>query len=585
MCGIAGIVGPGAPQHRELVAEMLRSLDHRGPDDRRMEVTAEAVIGATRLAVIDPDHGQQPLVDEAGVIVAGNGEIYGYRQVRTRLSLPPTGGSDLNVVAPLWHRHGSDLLPHLPGTFALAVFDPAGSRLLLGRDPFGERPLYWAEMAGGCLAFASEPGALLDAGIVAREVDRSVLAEVVRTGYVAPGSCIWQGMQSLRPGHQLIVDLRRGTRAVERWWSAPPVDPSIELPDAIGWFRHALDRAVVEQLDADVPLGVFLSGGLDSATIAGLAAGHRPGLVALACDVPDASEVGWATRTAQRHGLDLRVCPIDESSLVDDLLDSARAWGEPIGDSSALLTWILARFTKEHVTVVLSGDGADELLGGYVGWARDALGAEAVLGSAHHRPRWWRRPSDPAAVTRAYRRYRDYASPADLHALGLPAGEDHDLDEVHHTGTVEDICRFDLDRYLPGDILVKTDRASMAHGLEVRAPFLARPVAEGCLALPAACKVDDRREKVLLRDSFEHLWPTGLSDRPKQGFGAPTDRWLRLPAVAGLADELVRDPAGPLAGLLEVDAASRLLDAGGQAAWTVFAVARWWAHHRSPVAA
>lgn len=587
MCGIAGVVGHGAHRYRDQVEAMLDALEHRGPDQRGLIERPDAVLGCQRLAIMDPEHGLQPIgsVDEQ-VWAVGNGEIYGHREVRRSLGgAPLPSGSDMEVVVPLWRRHGFDLPQHLPGTFALAVFDERAGRFLLARDAFGERPLYWSEPAPGLVAFASEPRALLESGLVLRTADRQVIAEVLRTGYVPNGSCVWRGMRSLPAAALLELDLRRSRVTERRWWHPPEHQGDFTLAEAADALAGQLDRAVGEQLEADQPVGVLLSGGLDSSSVAVTAARHRPGITAFSCEVPLDSELDWAKAVAAGNDLDLQVCRIDEDRIGEDLLVASRSWGEPFGDSSALLTWQLSRFVRERVSVVLTGDGADELLGGYAVWARDALGASGPPPSPPRRRFPWG-PTSPAvgsAVARAYASYRNYFSSEELVALGLPPRSPDDVDvSAYRWGTIEDICRFDLDAYLPGDILVKTDRASMAHGLEVRAPFLDRQVAELCLTLPPHCKVDDRHEKLALRAAFGDQLPAGLIDRRKQGFGAPMDRWFQLPDVDALVGDLIRDGRSPLYELVDQAGTGPILAAGGQPAWTLLMVALWWQHHRDP---
>lgn len=593
MCGIAGVVGRGAHRFRPEAERMLDALGHRGPDQRGLVERPDAVLGCRRLAIMDPAHGVQPIGSvDGGTWVVGNGEIYGHRAVRRSLGDPVLpSDSDMEVVVPLWQRHRTDLPAHLPGTFAVAVFDERTSTLLLARDAFGERPLYWTEPAPGVVAFASEPRALLDAGLAARTPDPAVLAEVVRTGYVPNGACIWEGMRSLPAASQLVLDLDQGRIVERRWWRPPEQQLAIDVPEAARAVRRGLERAVGDQLVADQPVGVLLSGGLDSSSVAVAAAGHQPGIQAFSYDAAVDSELGWAGAVAGAHPLDLHVYRRGEDCVADDLVAATRSWGEPLGDSSTLLTWQLARFARERVSVVLTGDGADELLGGYAVWARDALAAVGPEPGepAPTRRRWpWRRAAPPAAptgsaVARAYASYRSYARPSELEALGLPARSADDVDvSGYRWGTVEDICRFDLDHYLPGDILVKTDRASMAHGLEVRAPFLDRELAELCLSLPPTCKVDDVHEKLALRAAFGPDLPAGLIDRRKQGFGAPMDRWLARPDVDDLVGDLVRDPRSSLFELVDHDGVQALTGHGGQPAWTLLVVALWWTHHRAP---
>lgn len=590
MCGIAGIVGPGAEAHRDRVEAMLAASHHRGPDEGGVWSGPGAVLGIRRLAIVDPAGGHQPVVDDgAGVVVVANGEIYGHHRIRAaHPGHPYRSGSDIEVVPALHRAHGDEFLDHLPGTFALALWEEGPQRLTLARDRFGERPLYWAEV-GPLTVFASEPDALLASGLVDVSVDRAVLAQVLRQGYVPPGRCIWQGMRSVP--HASRVRIEAGAApAVDRWWQAPEVvEPAGGLADPVAWFREALDHAVQDQLLADVPVGTFLSGGIDSSTVAAIAARHHPRIAGFAFDMPGDSELPFARAVAERNGIDLHVFRPDDVDLVDALHDVARTWGEPLGDSSTLPTMLLSRFVRQHVKVALTGDGADELLGGYLCWARSLLDpSDPVRTGASPTPRsWWRRRPEPSGpppgpgVARRYADFRSYFSAQDLEALGLPgaSGDDVDLTD-YQRGTADDVSRFDLDHYLPGDILVKTDRASMAASLEVRAPFLDVAVAEGCLRLPARWKVDAQREKILLREAYGHLLPDEVLHRPKQGFGSPMADWLGRPEVRSLVHAELVEPSAPVFELLDRDAVQGHLAAADQRTWNLLAVALWWRHHR-----
>ena len=592
MCGIAGIVGPGAEAHRDRVEAMLTASHHRGPDEGGVWSGSGAVLGIRRLAIVDPAGGHQPVVDDpAGVVVVANGEIYGHHRIRAaHPDHPYRSGSDIEVIPALHRAHGDGFLDHLPGTFALALWDQGSQQLTLARDRFGERPLYWAQV-GELTVFASEPQALRASGLVDVEVDRTVLAQVLRQGYVPPGSCIWQGMRSLPHASRLRV--RPGAApVVERWWNPPEVvAPSGGFADPVAWFQGALDQAVQDQLVADVPVGTFLSGGIDSSTVAALAARHHRHIAGFAFDMPVDSELPYARAVAERHGIDLHVYRPGGVDLVEALHDVGRTWGEPFGDSSSIPTLLLSRFVRQHVTVSLTGDGADELLGGYFCWARDFLDPTdpARTGAAPEPERrsWWRRGQQPAGpppgpgVARRYADFRSYFTADQLAALGVPgvSGDDVDLSR-YQRGTADDVSRFDLDHYLPGDILVKTDRASMATSLEVRAPFLDVTVAEGCLRLPARWKVDAHREKILLRKAFGDLLPDAVVNRPKQGFGSPMARWLADPAVAELVHEELVEPSAPVFELLDRDAVQGYVAGADQRTWNLLAVALWWRHHR-----
>lgn len=604
MCGIAGVVGPGARAHAARVERMLSSMRHRGPDDAGIAVFDNAVVGTARLSVIDLDHGGQPLFGSSGrTALVCNGEIYGHRRIRKEHgSYPFTSGSDCEVILPLYEQHGVDLLENLPGTFAFALWDERSHTLLAARDRFGERPLYYALLPDGGLVFASESSALRASGLVEGGTDRDVVAHYLRQSYVPPGRSIWAGICSLGPAEELRWTAERGV-ITRRWWRPPVVSWRPTRAEASEWFREGLDRAVCEQLESDVPVGAFLSGGVDSTTIAALAGRHHQGLKAFTFDMPGQSEVPYARETAALHGLELHVCDAETTDLAAQVVEMARVWDEPFGDSSALPTLQLCRFAREHVTVVLTGDGADELLGGYLAWARQHLGEHwdptdpasveedvprASLGS---RLRRHLLRGDPAAngdgapsgslVARRYASFREYFSSEELEALGVAGIGAGDVDTSEYfSSTVDDIARFDLDHYLPGDVLVKTDRASMLHGLEVRSPFLDVKVAEGCLSLPAHQKVDTADEKLLLRRAFRSLWPESVATRPKQGFGAPLAEWLGRADMIDLTRAHLVDRGSPLFDLLDRDAVVRYAQGRDQRTWNLLVLSIWWEHHR-----
>ncbi len=317
MCGIAGVVGARARSHVPEV-RMVAALEHRGPDDHGIVEYDHAVLGSSRLSIIDVAGGHQPLVDaDRRTSLVCNGEIYGHQRLRTQLDdYPFTTGSDCEVILPLYRRHGFDLLGHLPGTFAFALWDDRRNTLLLARDRFGERPLYWAMTASGCLAFASESAALVSSGLVDPSPDPEMIAQMLRQGYVPTDRSIWHGIESVPHAAFLQWDLRSGP-SVRRWWSCPEPDDRCSPEDAVDWFREALDRAVADQLDADVPVGAFLSGGIDSATTALLGARHHPHLQAFAFDMPGASEIPHAAALAELHNIDLHVYRLDPATVAE----------------------------------------------------------------------------------------------------------------------------------------------------------------------------------------------------------------------------------------------------------------------------
>jgi asparagine synthase (glutamine-hydrolysing) len=554
---------------------MLSALRHRGPDDRGVITFDGAVLGGTRLSIIDPDGGHQPMIDAgAGVALVCNGEIYGHQAIRSRFAdYPFRSGSDCEVILPLRRHYGDDLLSHLPGTFSLALWDDRNHTLLAARDRFGERPLYFAMAPSGLLAFASESRALLASGLFDVRPDAEMVAQMLRQGYVPADRSIWAGVQSLGPGSRLRFTPGRPP-VIDRWWTPPSVSRQLSPDEAAEWMATELDRAVDEQLEADVPIGAFLSGGVDSTTVALLAARHHPDLHAFTYDMPGDSELEYAQATAARHGITLHTYRPDMSHLARDVEGLADIWDEPFGDSSALPTSQLCRFARQHVKVALTGDGADELLGGYLVWARYLLGELDDAGMA--------RADDGPSVARRYASFRQTFSARELAALGLPPRDGDDVDVSRYTdGSVDDISRFDLDHYLPGDILVKTDRASMACGLEVRSPFLDVAVAEGCLALPAAHKVNRSAEKLVLRRAFGREWPEAVRSRTKQGFGAPMADWLGRPELKDLKAAHLVDRRSALFDLVDHATVQQFVDRDDQTTWSLLMLSLWWTRSKA----
>ncbi len=578
MCGIAGLVGPAASAQVERVEAMIAALRHRGPDDAGIDVFDGAVLGAARLSIVDLERGHQPFVDHARrTALVCNGEIYGHRRLRRRFAeYPFRSGSDCEVVLPLYREYGAELLPHLPGTFSLALWNDEARTLLAARDRFGERPLYYAVTTGGMLAFASESRALLASGLFDARPDPEMVARMLRQGYVPSGQSIWTGITSLGHASRLVFTIGRPPR-VDRWWRPPPVGRDLGRDEAAEWMRVELDRAVHDQLEADVPVGTFLSGGVDSTTISLLAARHHPDLHAFTYDMPEDSEVEFARATAQRHHITLHEYRPSPADIASEVLGLAEVWDEPLGDSSALPTNQLSRFARETVKVVLTGDGADELLGGYLVWARYCLGELDDAGRSID-------PVDGPTIARRYASFRQDFTADELGRLGLPAvdGADADVSD-YRNDSVDDVSRFDLDHYLPGDILVKTDRASMAHGLEVRSPFLDVSVAEGCLGLPAFHKVDRTSEKLLLRRAFGLEWPAAVRERRKQGFGAPMARWLALPDMVELKVANLVDRRSTLFELVDYGAVQQHVASDDQRTWSLLMLSLWWARSRGGV--
>ena len=565
MCGIAGF---WSEDERVAAAlpRALAALVHRGPDDEGCLRSAPVALGMRRLSIVDIEGGRQPIANEDGsVAVVGNGEIYDF--VELRRELEGRGHrfrtrSDVEVIVHLYEEEGPELCARLGGMFAFALWDARRRRLLLARDRFGKKPLYWARTPDGGLAFASELKGLLpllEAGGGRPGLRDQAIYDFLSVGSVPQPDTVYEGVQCLPPAARLVFS--GGEPEVVRYWSLPSPDPTGEAPTyrrALGTTRELLSEAVRIRLRSDVPLGVFLSGGLDSGVVAREAVRHAgPGLQAFTISVgdPDLDEAALAARTARRLGLEHRVLPLTVSPR-DELERLVRHFDQPFADPSAIPSLAVARLAREHVKVVLNGDGGDEVFGGYRRYlaARRADLLHGVLPPAAALAalaRWLA----PAAGSPARRSARGFASRF-LRGLALPPGAAYlawttdmllepDKRPAWLAGPVrptEEAVAALLPRQgghlarmragdrainLPSDLLVKMDMATMAASLEARSPLLDHRLAEHVARLPAGYLIRRGRLKALLRDAYAGELPPEVLHGPKRGFEIPLERWLR----------------------------------------------------------
>ncbi len=587
MCGIAGIVSSEADVPNGAVEKMAASLRHRGPDAEETVALTGCHLGHTRLSVIDLTGGRQPMQDETGRYhIVFNGEIFNYRELRDELAAEGTlfrTASDTEVLLHAYRRHGEGVLERLNGQFAFLIWDAQERIAFLARDRFGEKPLFWARSRSGHLLIASEIKALLASGLIEPVIDRTSVDAYLALLYVPSDRTIYSNIFTVRPAHAMVW---RGNNCRERcYWQPRYSTERIEVPEAVDRLRLLTRQAVKRQMVADVPVGAFLSGGLDSSTIVALMAAESPrpimtfsvGFGGLINELPYAREVAEAYRT-QHHELQVDV-PVSET-----LEEMARVYDEPFADSSNIPTFLLCRFVREHVKVALSGDGGDELFGGYEWYERLGASQHYAPGPSAFYARWLRAAFWRGLVTMGghvaaqrdaalrelltARLARRHADIWDRHVLGngnlagdrselwgskVPEDTDSAIRKnffpADRVSGIDRATDFDVRCYLPGDILVKVDRAAMANGLETRAPFLDRELAEFVLSLSSTIRFRPIGLKELMRDAYAELWPTSVRQRKKQGFGAPIRMWLQAPAMQSMFKR-VRRPGGPLSALL-----------------------------------
>jgi asparagine synthase (glutamine-hydrolysing) len=558
---------------------MNAALVHRGPDEGSVDAFGRCVLGHRRLQVIDLVTGSQPVANESGDVVAVfNGELYNFRALRAELTGHEVRGSgDTPVIPHLYEELGPGFVSRLEGMFAFALWDAARERLVLARDRVGKKPLLWTRLPDETLAFASELKALLRLPGVSRELDPAALDAYLALQYVPAGTAL-RGVEKLPPGHVLVAE--GGDVRVERYWSLE--GRAEELGDQ-GWLervRETVGAAVRRRLVADVPLGALLSGGIDSAVVAAemARAGGRVRTFTVGFGDDRYDERAYARAVAEQYGTEHEEIVVDPD--VTGLLPGlARTFDEPLGDEAALPQFVVSELARRHVTVALTGDGGDEAFAGYERYAAVGLAGRVTLpgaGTAARALRWAGRGEPRSRANRAGRLLEVASSPAETRYGRLmevfPAALRAELWEPGFVAEpvpawellgpsgdgISGLQRLDIRTYLPGDLLLKADLASMAHSLEVRSPLLDHAVLELGVSLPDRLKVGGRRGKVALRRAFADALPPLVAARGKTGFGVPIARWFRED-LRTLASDVLLGETARARGLFRPGAVARLL--------------------------
>ncbi|GAB4112279.1 MAG: amidotransferase 1, exosortase A system-associated [Roseiflexaceae bacterium] len=587
MCGICGFVHHALeqPADRGLLERMNASILHRGPDEDGFFVEGGVALAMRRLAIIDLSGGQQPIFNETGQIaIVFNGEIYNFAELRQELiglGHHFATKSDTEVIVHAYEQWGDDAVLRLSGMFVFAIWDRSRRRLLIARDRMGKKPLYWHVGPQG-LTFGSEAKCLLTTPWIRPELDPLALHHYLTLQYTPDPLTIYQGIQQLPAAHRLIFEPGRDPR-VECWWQLD-FGPKLAISDeeAIAEARLILQKAVAQRLVAEVPLGAFLSGGIDSSIIVALMAEQSSQPVktfSIAFEEPEYSEARYAQLVAEQYRTDHHAFVFRPTDLIATIEGVSDAFDEPFADPAALPLYELSRQTRKHVTVALSGDGGDETLAGYRRYALDGLLAPYALlpGVVTQRmvpavagvlPDLGMIPEDRNPITGFKRlgqfsavtpraslaRWGSYFSHTEKLAMYTDRWREelaaHDTAEV--IGQAYDAARAKsrLDRtlaadhvtYLAGDLLPKTDRTTMAHAVEARSPFLDNTWVAWTARLPERMKVRGLQTKWLLKAAFADKLPPTIAARGKQGFGVPIGPWLRGELQGWARERLIGNP-------------------------------------------
>ncbi len=620
MCGIAGIVAfsPKGQNQLDRITPATKRLQHRGPDHQAVFRHSSVALGHARLSIIDTSAAANQPMTDGRYVISFNGEIYNFKSIRQSLEAEGvvfTTRSDTEVLLQAYKKWGAAALDQLNGFFAVAIYDKETEKLFLARDRIGIKPLYYYRDEDQ-LIFASEIKAIL-AFDIDKSLDHESLYQYLQLTYIPSPNSIFKRIKKLLPGS--LMDIQSQEIRTSRWYELPAPNPEaynkLSFSGQQERFRQLLETSVQQRMIADVPLGTFLSGGIDSSVITGIAARYTDKLSTFSIgfrDEPFYDETHYAELVAKKFGTDHTVFRLSNADLFDHLFDMLDTIDEPFADSSALAVYILSKHTRESVKVALSGDGADELFAGYHKHYAEykvrlgGLGKALVSGLA---PVWQALPkSRGSSIGNMVRQLHRFSTIARMGweerywhlCTFMPAGQAARLMDIAHNPEIDDQRKQDIleahtDDYnwflhrdvrlvLENDMLVKVDRMSMASSLEVRVPFLDHHLAAFAFDLPASSKINGRLKKRILQESYREMLPDALFNRPKQGFEVPLLPWFRKELQSLIEEDLLADKWIEEQGIFNIEAVRSLKQQINSSdpgdvhfhIWTLLVFQYWW---------
>lgn len=557
MCGIAGIISPKARNYSENLQKMTHSIAHRGPDSEHHEFYENAALGHRRLSIIDlSETGKQPMFSNTkNECIVLNGEIYGYQDLKKKYAdYPYRGTSDTEVILAMYQEKGKELLNELPGMFAFAIWNEEKQELFCARDRFGEKPLYYAKGKNGEFVFASEIKAILASGLIVPKINNEALYHFLQYGYVSAYQSIYSNIFALPPAHFLVYS--NGNISIERYYSIPKNDIQISLSDAKEEFVHLLKNAVQKQLIADVEVGSFLSGGLDSSTIVAMVNEFKPKQTTISFGYSgEHSELKFAEEIAQKYETNHIEIHENRGNIAAELLKVSPFFDEPFADMSYIPQFKICEAAARHLKVVLAGDVGDELFGGYQFYTiENQMKNHFSYNNMLYKfgLKQFGKFRETSYITKEIighqnildfhqNKVRNYFLPKEMAELGITSKYHQEYSFAANPDSLNDIMRTDLEKYVPGNMLVKSDRMAMANSLEVRTPFLDQDFAEFCVQLPENLKLDSENDKIILRESMRNYWTETIRNRHKQGFGSSVENWFEEKSLMELSDDLLKN--------------------------------------------
>ena len=590
MCGIAGIITPKARNYSKELQKMTDAIAHRGPDSEHHEFYENAALGHRRLSIVDlSETGKQPMFSSTkNECIVLNGEIYGYQDLKKKYSdYPYRGTSDTEVILAMYQAKGKDLLDELPGMFAFAIWDDKKQELFCARDRFGEKPFYYCYGKNGEFIFASEIKAILESGLIGPKVNQEALYHFLQYGYVSAQQTIYSNVYTLPPAHFLV--LKDGNVQQERYYSIPKNDLQINLSEAKEKFSHLLKTAVEKQLIADVEVGSFLSGGLDSSTIVAMVNEFKEKQTTLSFGYSgEDSELKFAEEIAKKYKTNHIEIHENRGDIAADLLKISPFFDEPFSDMSFTPQFKICQAAARHLKVALGGDVGDELFGGYYFYRveqqlKDHFSYNNIL--VKFGLKQFGKLKETSFVTKQniiyknildfhQNKVRNYFSSKEMKDLGITSAFQQKYSFNINPNSVNDIMRVDMEKYVPGNMLVKSDRMAMANSLEVRTPFLDKDFAEFCIQLPENLKINSETDKIILRETMQNYWTESIRNRGKQGFGSSVEKWFEEDSLMKLSDDLLKNKESKVFQFINFTASQKYLNQDKKH-WNLLQLALW----------
>ncbi len=595
MCGIVGIIQKDAKKYSKELSSMVKKLKHRGPDEKGAYFFNSCALGHTRLSIVDLKSGQQPMLNNnSDTAIVFNGEIYGYKDIKKNLNYNYKTNSDTEVILSLYEKYGFDTPTHLPGMFSFAIWDDKNQELFCARDRFGEKPFYYAIGKNNEFIFASEIKSILASNLITPILDTDSLTHYLKHLYISPTKTIYKNIFTLPPAHKLtytpgvLPSGRKNNKIhIERYWDVPEINKNIKLDETLHKFNYLLEKSVKSQLVADVPVGVFLSGGMDSSAITALASHNQKNIKTFSFGFENSfNELNYAKEVSKKFNTDHTELLEDDFNIANLIVEMQDIYDEPFADSSNIPTYLISKAAKQHVKTVLTGDGGDELFGGYTSWYKplyymqskndfsNFLASTSNLKTFYYFVNGIKYRKKYRNLIDAHVAKNTYFSNSDLESLNLKNN-----DSPICNNNLESIFNYDIKNYMPGDILAKTDRASMANGIELRSPFLDVDFANFCLSLPLKFKITRKNDKFILKEAFKDKLPENIINRKKQGFGSPVDKWLKTDSVEILINEYLKDSSKKIFKILPFDKSQIFINKNNYQTWILLILSIWMEKH------